>query len=201
MYKNYFKRLFDVFFSLLGLVIFAPIMLIVAVLVKIFLGAPIIFKQQRPGLCGKIFTMYKFRTMKDVYDVNGKLLSDADRLTKFGKFLRKSSVDELPELFNVLKNDMSLVGPRPLLVEYLSRYNAEQAKRHDVKPGITGWLQVNGRNSLSWSEKFKLDVWYVENQSFLLDIKILWLTVAKVFKCDGISQQGQATMEEFFGSK
>ena len=201
MYKNYFKRLFDVFFSLLGLVIFAPIMLIVAVLVKIFLGAPIIFKQQRPGLCGKIFTMYKFRTMKDVYDVNGKLLSDADRLTKFGKFLRKSSVDELPELFNVLKNDMSLVGPRPLLVEYLSRYNAEQAKRHDVKPGITGWLQVNGRNSLSWSEKFKLDVWYVENQSFLLDIKILWLTVAKVFKCDGISQQGQATMEEFVGSE
>jgi lipopolysaccharide/colanic/teichoic acid biosynthesis glycosyltransferase len=163
------------------------------------MGKPIFFRQQRPGLDGKIFGIYKFRTMTNEKDGNGKLLPDEDRLVGIGKFIRSTSLDELPQLFNVLKGEMSFVGPRPLLVEYLERYNAEQKRRHDIKPGITGWAQVNGRNAISWEEKFKLDVWYVENQSFLLDMKILWMTFLKVIKRSDISQQGQATMEVFKG--
>ncbi|MGL4866612.1 MAG: sugar transferase, partial [Cetobacterium sp.] len=163
------------------------------------LGSPAIFKQERPGKDGKIFTMYKFRSMSDARDKNGKLLSDSERLTKFGKLLRATSLDELPELYNVLRGEMSLVGPRPLLPEYLSRYNSFQARRHEVLPGITGWAQVNGRNAISWDDKFKLDVYYVDNRSFIFDIKILFLTVKKVFIKEGISQEGEATMQEFMG--
>lgn len=172
-----------------------------ALLVKIKLGSPIIFKQKRPGLYGKPFYVYKFRTMTDEKDENGKLLPDEVRLTKTGKIIRKLSLDELPQLFNVLKGELSLVGPRPLLMEYLPLYTTEQARRHEVKPGITGWAQVNGRNAISWEEKFALDVWYVDNQSFWLDMKILFMTVIKVFKREGISQEGQATIEKFTGTQ
>lgn len=201
MYKKYFKRLFDIVSSVIFLLCFWWLYIIVAILVKKKLGSPVIFKQQRPGLNGKIFTMYKFRSMTDARDKNGKLLSDAERLPKFGKLLRATSLDEIPEIVNVLKGDMSLVGPRPLLVEYLSRYSKEQARRHQVRPGITGWAQVNGRNAISWEEKFKYDVEYVDNCSFLLDIRIIFLTIKKVFVKEGISQEGNVTMEEFKGEK
>jgi sugar transferase EpsL len=186
---------------LCGLLLLIPVMLFIGLLVRLKLGSPVIFKQQRPGIHGIPFVMYKFRTMTEEHDIKGNLLLDEQRLKKFGKFLRSSSLDELPELCNVLKGDMSLVGPRPLLVEYLDLYTPEQARRHEVKPGITGWAQVNGRNAISWEEKFKLDVWYVDNQSFWLDLKILWLTFINVFKQEGISQEGQVTMEKFKGSE
>lgn len=178
----------------------SPVLLIVALLVRINLGKPVLFRQVRPGLGGKPFEMTKFRTMRDAVDANGVPLSDAERLTPFGRFLRSSSLDELPGLFNVLKGDMSLVGPRPLLMEYLPLYSPEQARRHEVRPGITGWAQVNGRNSLSWKDKFTLDTWYVDNRSFALDMKILWMTVRKVLIRDGISADGEATMTKFTGN-
>jgi lipopolysaccharide/colanic/teichoic acid biosynthesis glycosyltransferase len=183
------------------LLILSPVILVVAFLVSIKLGSPILFTQARPGLNGKIFKMMKFRTMLDGKDKEGNLLPDDQRMTKFGSFLRSTSLDELPGLFNVLKGDMSLVGPRPLLVQYLPLYNKEQSRRHNVRPGITGWAQVNGRNAISWDEKFELDVWYVDNQSFLLDLKILFLTVKKVFVREGISADGHVTIEPFKGSK
>lgn len=195
------KRFVDFTTTLLGLLFISPLLLILALLVWIKHGAPVLFCQQRPGCYGKPFFMYKFRTMTNERDANGVLLPDDQRLTSFGKLLRATSLDELPELFNVLKGDMSLVGPRPLLMEYLQLYSAEQARRHEMRPGITGWAQVNGRNAISWEEKFKLDVWYVDNQSFWLDVKILWMTVVKVFKREGISQVGQVTMEKFKGVK
>lgn len=201
MYKKYFKRLFDIVSSVIFLLCFWWLYIIVAILVKKKLGSPVIFKQRRPGLNGKIFTMYKFRSMTDARDKSGKLLSDAERLPKFGKIVRATSLDEIPEIVNVLKGDMSLVGPRPLLVEYLSRYSKEQARRHEVRPGITGWAQVNGRNAISWEEKFKYDVEYVDSCSFLLDIRIIFLTIKKVFVKEGISQEGNVTMEEFKGEK
>ncbi len=194
------KRLFDFFAALAGILMLSPVLLVLAVLVRKKLGSPVFFKQQRPGLNGKIFTMYKFRSMTDKRDGEGNLLPDEDRLPPFGKFLRSTSLDELPELINVLKGDMSLVGPRPLLVQYLPRYSTFQARRHEVRPGITGWAQVNGRNALSWEEKFALDVWYVDNASFTLDLKILWMTVHKILKREGITQEGQATASEFMGS-
>lgn len=195
------KRLFDITISFILLVCLCPFFLIIAFLVKVKLGTPIIFKQERPGLNGQLFLLYKFRTMTDEKDTTGQLLPDALRLRDFGRFLRKYSLDEYPQLWNVIKGDLSLVGPRPLLVEYLPLYTKEQALRHKVRPGITGWAQVNGRNNLSWEEKFKLDVWYVRNQSIYLDIKILFLTVYKVFISDGINQPGNATTESFKGSK
>lgn len=195
------KRTFDFVVALFLGVLFMPVILVVAVLVRLFIGNSIFFKQNRPGLHGEIFSIYKFCTMNQSRDAQGHLLKDAARLNTFGKLLRSSSLDELPSLWNVLKGEMSLVGPRPLLVEYLSLYSAEQAKRHEAKPGITGWAQVNGRNAISWEEKFKLDVWYVENQSFWLDIKILLLTIKKVFLRDGISAQGDVTMPKFTGNK
>lgn len=195
------KRLFDVLSAMLGLVTLSPVIIVTAILVRFKLGAPVLFKQQRPGLHSKPFYVYKFRTMADQRDVNGQLLPDEVRLTPFGKLLRRLSLDELPQLINVIKGDLSLVGPRPLLMQYLPLYSPEQARRHEVRPGITGWAQVNGRNAISWEEKFKLDVWYVDNCSFWLDLKILWMTVAKVFKREGISQDGQATMEVFKGTQ
>lgn len=195
------KRVFDYICSLLGLIILSPVIIATALLIKSKIGSPIVFKQERPGLYGRPFYVYKFRTMTDERDKDGVLLPDHVRLTKFGIMLRKLSLDELPQLFNVLKGDISLVGPRPLLMEYLEVYTPEQARRHEVRPGITGWAQVNGRNAISWEEKFKLDVWYVDNRSFWLDIKILFLTVLKVFKSEGISQTGHVTMEKFTGSK
>lgn len=194
------KRIIDIMFALFLIVILSPIILITACLVYFKLGKPILFKQKRPGLQGKPFIIYKFRTMKNEFDKLGNLYSDDQRLTAFGKMLRSTSLDELPALWNVLKGDMSLVGPRPLLVEYLPLYSNEQSRRHKVRPGITGWAQVNGRNAISWDEKFKLDVWYVDNQSFWLDIKILLLTIKKVFIREGISAEGQATMQKFSGS-
>lgn len=194
------KVLFDITCSIIGLIILSPIIIITAILIRIKLGSPIIFKQQRPGLHGKPFFVYKFRTMTNERDENGELLPDHVRLTKFGRLLRKFSLDELPQLFNVLKGDISLVGPRPLLMEYLELYTPEQARRHEVRPGITGWAQVNGRNAISWEEKFKLDVWYVDNRTFWLDIKILFLTVLKVFKSEGINQAEKITMEKFTGT-
>lgn len=193
------KRGLEFIIALIGLILASPILLIVAILVRIKLGSPIIFRQQRVGLNGEIFEMVKFRTMKDVYDAQGNLLPDEERLTAFGIFLRKSSLDELPELWNVLKGDMSLVGPRPLLVEYLPLYSEEQMKRHNVRPGITGYAQVNGRNNISWTKKFELDVYYVENFSLWLDIKILFQTVAKVLGQADINQEGNATVERFNG--
>lgn len=194
------KRMFDLLFiSIIGL-FFLPIIIILAVLVRFMLGNPIIFKQQRPGLKARPFYVYKFRTMSNKKNSQGELLADAERLTALGHFLRSSSLDELPSLWNVLKGEMSMVGPRPLLMEYLPLYNIEQARRHEVKPGVTGWAQVNGRNAISWEEKFKLDVWYVDNQSFWLDIKIILLTIKKVLFRDGISAQGEATMPRFTGS-
>ena len=195
------KRLFDIVLSFLGLVVLSPVRLVVYFLVKKRLGSPVFFKQLRPGLQGKPFEMIKFRTMLDAVDSSGNPLPDNLRMTKFGSFLRSSSLDELPGLWNVLKGDMSLVGPRPLLMEYLPLYTPEQYRRHDVRPGITGWAQVNGRNSLSWEDKFKLDTWYVDNRTMLLDIKILFLTVKKVIVRDGISADGEATMSRFTGGK
>ena len=183
------------------ILLLTPLMLMLAALIYFLMGSPIIFKQLRPGLKEKPFYMYKFRTMAAANDEQGNLLSDEQRLTKIGIALRKLSLDELPQLINVIKGDLSFVGPRPLLMEYLDRYNDEQARRHDVKPGITGWAQVNGRNALSWQEKFKLDVWYVDNHSFWLDMKILWLTFIKVLKAEGISGEGTATMTEFMGNE
>ena len=194
------KRFFDFIVALSVLIILLPIIIFVAALIRIKLGSPILFTQRRPGLNGKVFKMMKFRSMLDGKDKYDNLLPDDERMTQFGSFLRSTSLDELPGLFNVLKGDMSLVGPRPLLVQYLPLYNTEQARRHNVRPGITGWAQVNGRNAISWEQKFKLDVWYVDNQSFLLDIKILLLTVKKVFVREGISADGEATMSLFKGS-
>ena len=193
------KRVTEFTLAFIALIIFSPILLIVGVGVRIKLGSPIFFRQSRVGLNGEIFEMVKFRTMKDVYDAEGNLLPDEERLTAFGIFLRKSSLDELPELWNVLKGDMSLVGPRPLLVEYLPLYSEEQMKRHNVRPGITGYAQVNGRNNISWTKKFELDVYYVENFSLWLDLKILFQTVAKVLGQADINQEGNATMEKFNG--
>ena len=195
------KRAFDIAASTSALVVLSPVLAITAYKVKKELGSPVLFRQTRPGLHGKPFEMIKFRTMKDATDKEGNALPDSERLTDFGKKLRASSLDELPELWNVFKGDMSLVGPRPLLMEYLPLYSAEQAKRHNVRPGVTGYAQVNGRNSLSWEDKFKLDTWYVEHQSFLLDLKILLKTVKKVIIKDGISAEGEATMTKFTGTK
>ena len=193
------KRMFDVIASLIGLILLSPVILITAILVRTKLGSPIFFTQDRVGKDNKIFKMIKFRTMSDERDEYGELLSDEYRLTSFGKFLRSTSIDELPELINVLKGDMSLVGPRPLLQEYIPLYSKEQIRRHDVLPGLTGWAQVNGRNSISWCDKFKLDVWYVDNQSFILDIKIIFMTILKVLKRDGINQEGEVTSDYFNG--
>lgn len=199
--RNYeLKRLFDVVLAFIGLILLSPVLLIVSLLVRVKLGGPVFFTQVRPGLNGKPFKMIKFRTMKNGVDKNGNLLPDAERMTDFGRLLRSTSLDELPELWNVLKGDMSLVGPRPLLMQYLPLYSREQNRRHEVKPGVTGWAQVNGRNSLSWDDKFKLDTWYVDNRSLLLDVKILFLTVKKVIARDGISQVDNVTMEPFTGS-
>ena len=194
------KRIFDLVATFFGLLLLLPVITLTALILISKLGLPIFFKQSRPGLNGKIFNIYKFRTMTNECDKDGILLSDEARLTEFGKFLRSTSLDELPSLWNVLKSDMSLVGPRPLLLEYLPLYSTQQARRHEVKPGITGWAQVNGRNAITWGEKFDLDVWYVDNQSIWLDIKILWLTVKKVIMRDGINQVGQSTMENFKGN-
>lgn len=200
MYRRYGKRLLDLTLSLTALLCLTPVLALLALLIRLTLGAPVLFRQTRPGRQARPFTVYKFRTMTDARDANGQLRPDADRLTKFGRFLRSTSLDELPELFNVLKGDMSLVGPRPLLVQYLERYTPEQARRHAVRPGITGWAQVNGRNALTWEQKFELDVWYVDHVSCLLDVKIIALTVWKTLKREGISQPGRATMEEFMGT-
>lgn len=194
------KRLIDISISLIGLMVLFPFLLLISILIKINIKENVFFKQRRPGKNKKIFYLYKFKTMKELRNKNGNLLPDEKRLTKFGKLLRKFSLDELPEFWNVIKGDMSLVGPRPLLVEYLDRYTPEQARRHDVKPGITGWAQINGRNATTWEKKFKYDVWYVENRNLLLDIKIIIITILKVIKGEGISQPGHATMEEFKGS-
>ncbi|MCD6048120.1 MAG: sugar transferase [Gammaproteobacteria bacterium] len=200
MWTKFIKPVFDRLFSLVLLILLSPILLVVFILIRVFLGKPAVFKQPRAGFHGRVFMLYKFRTMTDAKGVDGKLLPDKDRLTDFGKFLRATSLDELPQLFNILKGDMSFVGPRPLLAEYLPLYNEEQARRHQVKPGITGWAQVNGRNAISWEEKFKLDCWYVDHQSFTIDSKIFWLTLLKVIRKEGVNQQGQATMEKFNGS-
>lgn len=194
------KRGFDLIVALLVVSLLWPVILITALLVKINMGSPIVFRQQRPGLHGRPFYIYKFRTMSQARGAGGELLPDAQRMTVTGSLLRRYSLDELPQLMNVLKGELSLVGPRPLLMEYLSRYTAEQARRHDVRPGITGWAQVNGRNAISWEDKFRYDVWYVDHQSFWLDMKILWMTVLKVLRPEGISQEGNVTMEKFLGS-
>ena len=195
------KRVLDIAVSLVGLILLSPLLLVLALLVGVMIGNPVLFTQVRPGLGGRLFRIFKFRTMTNKRDERGELLPDEQRLTRLGRFLRASSLDELPELFNVLKGDMSFVGPRPLLIEYLDRYSPEQARRHEVRPGITGWAQVNGRNALSWEEKFALDVWYVDHQSFLLDLKILWKTLVSVVRREGISSEGHATMPVFMGSK
>lgn len=195
------KRLFDLFVSIVLFAGLFPIFIVVALMVRIKIGSPIIFKQQRPGLYGKPFSLYKLRTMTNEKNEKGELLPDYIRQTSFGEFLRKYSLDEYPQLVNVIKGDISLVGPRPLLMEYLSLYTKEQAMRHNVRPGITGWAQVNGRNSITWEEKFKLDVWYVEHHTFWLDVKILFLTIVKVLKSEGINQPGNATVECFKGAK
>jgi len=194
------KRSFDIFMAGVGLLLTSPVMLMVGLLVRMRLGSPVIFRQQRPGFRGKPFWMYKFRTMTEAQDQNGSLLPDEQRLTSLGRFLRATSLDELPELLNVLKGDMSLVGPRPLLMEYLPFYSAHQNRRHEVLPGITGWAQVNGRNAITWDEKFDLDIWYVDNLSLWIDIKIIFFTFFKIMKREGISQTGQATMEKFHGN-
>ena len=194
------KRCFDVILALILIILLSPILLILWILVRIKLGGPALFKQERPGLYGSVFMLYKFRSMTEKKDSSGNLLPDHERLTKFGKLLRQTSLDELPELFNILRGDMSFVGPRPLLVRYLSRYNTEQTRRHDVRPGLTGWAQVNGRNAVTWEEKFKLDVWYVDHWSLWLDLKIIVKTVEVVLKRSGISEAGEATMSEFMGN-
>lgn len=195
------KRLIDIVGAVLGLIILSPVLVLVTCLVRSRCGTPIFFRQQRPGMQGTPFFLIKFRTMTQACDAQGNLLPDAERLPPFGRWLRSTSLDELPELWNVLKGEMSLVGPRPLLMQYLPRYTPEQMRRHDVKPGITGWAQVHGRNAISWEEKFSLDVWYVDHHSFWLDLKILALTVRKIFQREGISQPGQATVQEFMGSQ
>jgi sugar transferase EpsL len=200
MYRKHGKRLFDLTLAIVALLLIGPVFVGLIVLVRIFLGSPVFFRQVRPGLHGKPFTMLKFRTMTSACDAEGKLLPDRQRLTPFGRFLRATSLDELPELIHVLRGEMSIVGPRPLLWRYLDRYTPEQMRRHDVLPGITGWAQVNGRNAISWEHKFALDVWYVGNLSLWLDLRIIALTIGKVFKREGISQQGEATMAEFTGS-
>jgi len=194
------KRIFDLVASGVALLALSPILLVIAALVRLFLGAPVLFRQERPGLYGRPFQLVKFRTMTDARDAEGQLLPDADRLTRFGKFLRSTSMDELPELWNVIRGDMSLVGPRPLLTEYLPLYGARQARRHEVKPGLTGWAQVNGRNALTWEDRLEMDVWYVENRSLSLDLKIIWMTLGIVLNRKGISHEGSATMERFKGS-
>ena len=202
MNKNiqyFIKRAFDIIASLGGLIVFSPIIIVVAILVRVNLGSPILFTQDRVGKNDKIFKMMKFRTMKDGIDKDGKLLPDSERLTNFGKILRSTSLDELPELVNILKGDMSLIGPRPLLVEYLLLYSEEQKRRHNVLPGLTGWAQINGRNAISWGEKFKLDVYYVNNWSLGLDLKIFFLTFYKLFNREGINQEGESTVEDFNG--
>lgn len=201
MYRLFFKRIIDISLSLIFIFLFWWLYIVVAILVRVKLGSPILFKQARPGLNNKIFQMYKFRTMTDKKDKDGNLLPDSERLTKFGKFLRSTSLDEIPEFFNILKGDMSLIGPRPLLVKYLERYSEEQLRRHNVRPGISGWAQVNGRNTISWEDKFKYDIEYVDKLSFLLDLKIIILTIKKVLIRDGISQVGNVTMEEFKGEQ
>jgi lipopolysaccharide/colanic/teichoic acid biosynthesis glycosyltransferase len=195
------KRLLDIVLASFGLIVLVPIIATLAVCIRRKLGSPVIFSQVRPGLHGVPFKMVKFRTMLDAFDVDGNLLPDSQRMTSFGSFLRASSLDELPELWNVLKGDMSLVGPRPLLMEYLPLYSAEQYRRHEVRPGVTGWAQINGRNALSWEDKFRLDVWYVNNRSIWLDCKILFLTVKKVLVRDGISADGEVTMPKFSGNR
>lgn len=200
IYRRYLKRPMDFVLSLLAIIVLSPVILIIAVLVRIKLGSPVIFKQKRPGLNEKIFTLYKFRTMTDERDENGELLPDAARLTKFGRALRSTSLDELPELFSILKGDMSIVGPRPLLVEYLPLYNEHQKRRHCVRPGLTGLAQIGGRNAITWEEKFNLDIEYADSASFLLDWKIIFLTVKKVLVKEGINQEGEATVEDFRGS-
>ena len=195
------KRIFDLIVASLGLMILSPIILLTAILVRIFLGTPVLFRQTRPGYKGKPFTVYKFRTMTDARDGQANLLPDDIRLTRFGKFLRSSSLDELPELYNILRGEMNLVGPRPLLMQYLPLYSAEQMRRHDVHPGVTGWAQVNGRNATGWQTRFTLDVWYVDHWSFWLDIKIMFMSLWKVIQREGINQPGQATTEYFKGNK
>lgn len=201
MYLKYIKRILDIIISMLAMIILSPLYLVVAVLVRIKLGAPVIFAQQRPGKDEKIFKLYKFRTMTDARDENGELLPDEKRMTTFGRFLRSTSLDELPELWNIFIGQMSLVGPRPLLVKYLPLYNEQQKKRHNVRPGLTGLAQVNGRNAISWEERFELDVEYVQNVSFVTDLKILFKTISTVFKREGIQSENSATMEAFTGSK
>jgi sugar transferase EpsL len=194
------KRIFDFALALLALIILSPLIVYIAALVRTKLGSPVLFRQLRPGLGGVPFTIYKFRTMTNKRDAQGKLLPDGERLPRFGRFLRSTSLDELPELLNVLKSEMSIVGPRPLLMQYLGRYTPEQMRRHDIKPGVTGLAQINGRNVLSWEEKFALDTWYIDHYSFGLDLKIILLTVLKILRREGINQPGQATAEEFMGS-
>jgi lipopolysaccharide/colanic/teichoic acid biosynthesis glycosyltransferase len=200
MYRKYFKRFIDIILSSTGLIVLSPVILITAILVRTKLGSPVLFKQQRPGKDEKIFTMYKFRTMTDAKDENGELLPDEVRLTKFGKFLRSASLDELPELYNIIKGDMSVIGPRPLLVEYLPHYNEFQKRRHEVRPGLTGLAQINGRNATTWGERFEFDVHYINNLSFRQDMKILFYTIGKVFKREGITSETSATMEPFVKS-
>lgn len=201
LYSQWGKRLLDLVLTIPVLLLLAPLIALIALSVRLLLGSPILFHQQRPGLRGQTFTLFKFRTMTEARDARGNLLPDAERLTPFGRFLRNTSLDEVPELCSVLKGDMSLVGPRPLLLQYLERYTPEQARRHEVKPGITGWAQINGRNLLSWEQKFALDVWYVDHQSFWLDVWILVLTAWKILNREGISQPGQATAQEFTGQQ
>ncbi len=200
MYRRFGKRLLDVGASFFALLVLAPVIVIVAVAVRLALGSPILFRQLRPGQWARPFTLYKFRTMRDAPSADGRELSDEERLTSFGRWLRSTSVDELPELFNVLKGDMSLVGPRPLLIEYLPLYSTEQARRHDVPPGLTGWAQVNGRNAVAWADRFRFDVWYVDHMSLALDLRILLLTARQVFRREGITQAGHATAERFTGT-
>ena len=201
IYRRFVKRFFDIVLSIAAISLLSPVLIVLAILVRVKLGSPVLFRQKRPGYHGEIFGLMKFRTMTDERDENGELLPDEARLTPFGKKLRSTSLDELPEFFNILKGDMSFVGPRPLLVQYLPLYNEEQAHRHDVLPGLTGWAQVNGRNAISWEKKFEYDVWYTRNVSFLLDLKIVFMTVAAVLKRDGISSETHATMEFFTGTK
>ena len=200
MYKHFFKRFFDFWIALVALICISPILLVVTIWLHFAnKGAGAFFTQERPGKDAKIFKVIKYKTMTDERDENGELLPDADRLTKVGKFVRSTSIDELPQLFNVLKGDMALIGPRPLLVQYLPLYSKEQARRHEVRPGISGWAQCHGRNNISWTEKFKLDVWYVDHVSPMTDLKVIWITIMKVLKRSDISQEGQATMEAFNG--
>lgn len=199
MYKNYFKRIFDFIIAFVGFIILSPIFIFVTIGLYFANDGKPFFFQARPGLNGKIFKIIKFKTMNDKKDANGNLLPDADRITPLGAFVRKTSLDEIPQLINVLKGDMAIIGPRPLLPQYLSLYNNDQKRRHDVRPGITGWAQVNGRNAISWTKKFELDVWYVDHVSFSTDVKVFFTTFKKVFKSEGISQEGQVTMEAFDG--